>query len=427
MGRTSFGFSATQMNRIASSFRASKRAKERAELIAKNEGTYTKKAPSYSIVDFDFNKESRVAHIGFEQTIEYRKIEKYVTQNYQKYPIYSDWNTRTKLIKKTIKLTNETLERLNNYEDSLVADFSYEIVSRIDNEDYFPSWFINQTLVECKKDEINNIRSEYDQKNRAIESVILTDDKFVVRHKIIREEIKDELKVVKRQVAKLENSICKAKNKNNFVFFSIISCGIYAIFHSKRRISRLENKLKPVKASVFDLEEKIETCDKYVKELEHNISSNYNKISENKRLMNEEFQKVEQKYDDEILLIESLPTYLDNSNESEFIPLKKLCGMSYEKIVGCYVIHNIEKDRYYVGQSKDVLKRVCKQHFDGTKVKNIIFAEDYFTSEFENKEDLFEVRIIRLNTKDELDRKEKELIEEYDAFNNGYNGTSGNI
>ena len=73
-----------------------------------------------------------------------------------------------------------------------------------------------------------------------------------------------------------------------------------------------------------------------------------------------------------------------------------------------------------------MLKRVCKQHFDGTNVKNIIFAEDYYCSQLENKDNLFEVRIIRLNTKDEMDQKEKELIEEYDSFNNGYNGTNGN-
>ena len=100
--------------------------------------------------------------------------------------------------------------------------------------------------------------------------------------------------------------------------------------------------------------------------------------------------------------------------------------MNYDKIVGCYVIRNVKNGKCYVGQSKDVMKRVCKQHFDGTKVKNIIFAEDYYSSSTKNKEDLFEVRIIRLKTKDELDRTEKDLIEQYDAFTHGYNSTGGN-
>ena len=79
----------------------------------------------------------------------------------------------------------------------------------------------------------------------------------------------------------------------------------------------------------------------------------------------------------------------------------------------------------YVGQSKDVYKRI-KQHFHGTVPKNVIFAEDYYLSNIENKEKLFEIKIIPCETKDELDKLERELIIEYDALNNGYNGTSGN-
>jgi hypothetical protein len=34
--------------------------------------------------------------------------------------------------------------------------------------------------------------------------------------------------------------------------------------------------------------------------------------------------------------------------------------------------------------------------------------------------------VIPLQTKDELDEKEKELIEKYDSFKHGYNATGGN-
>ena len=111
--------------------------------------------------------------------------------------------------------------------------------------------------------------------------------------------------------------------------------------------------------------------------------------------------------------------------DDSFQPLKLLSGFEYKKIIGCYVIHNKEKDKYYVGQSKDILRRL-KQHFRGTTPNNIIFAEDYYSSKQENKDDLFEVKIIECSTKDELDRKEKNLIEFYDSWNKGYNGTSGN-
>ena len=36
------------------------------------------------------------------------------------------------------------------------------------------------------------------------------------------------------------------------------------------------------------------------------------------------------------------------------------------------------------------------------------------------------MKIIPLSTKDELDSTEKQFIEEYDSFKNGYNGTGGN-
>lgn len=56
----------------------------------------------------------------------------------------------------------------------------------------------------------------------------------------------------------------------------------------------------------------------------------------------------------------------------------------------------------------------------------MIFAEDYFQTAEKERGDLFEFMIIPCETKDELDKKEKDLIEEYEAFTKGYNGTSGN-
>ncbi|RIA80580.1 hypothetical protein C1645_745140 [Glomus cerebriforme] len=57
-------------------------------------------------------------------------------------------------------------------------------------------------------------------------------------------------------------------------------------------------------------------------------------------------------------------------------------------------------DKHYVGQSKDIGKRL-NQHFSNGEV--------YFCQ-----------------TKDELDGLEKQKIEEYNSFDGGYNGTGGN-
>jgi len=139
--------------------------------------------------------------------------------------------------------------------------------------------------------------------------------------------------------------------------------------------------------------------------------------------IDEDIHHLKQEYFANLNLIDPLPITL-MTNE-DFIPLKVLGGIKYEKIIGCYVLCNNEKEKYYVGQSKDVMRRL-KQHFKGTEPKNIIFAEDYFTSQWEDRENLFSLKIIPLETKDELDATEKELIELYDAFNSGYNGTQGN-
>jgi hypothetical protein len=177
---------------------------------------------------------------------------------------------------------------------------------------------------------------------------------------------------------------------------------------------------------IFIINESISLDKNKIKEMNIKISKYKEKILHNNESKDNDVKDITKKYEEQIRLVVPLPTTIGEPQESDFIPLKKLAGMNYEKLVGCYIIRNIEKNKYYVGQSKDVLKRVCRQHFNGTKVKNIIFAEDYYSSQIDNKDDLFEVKIIKLETKDELDKKEQELIEEYDSFNSGYNGTNGN-
>jgi hypothetical protein len=86
---------------------------------------------------------------------------------------------------------------------------------------------------------------------------------------------------------------------------------------------------------------------------------------------------------------------------------------------GVYVVWNKTKDKHYVGQSKNMGKRL-NQHFSNGKVRNILFAEDWFAG------DDFYYKYYFCQTKDELDSLEKEKIEEYNAFGKGYNSTGGN-
>ena len=88
-------------------------------------------------------------------------------------------------------------------------------------------------------------------------------------------------------------------------------------------------------------------------------------------------------------------------------------------VVGVYVIHNISKDMYYVGQAKRLFFRI-NQHFTGHG-NGDVYADYKYGDEFK-------IKLVTLNESgySDLDKLEKDLIAKYDAYNSGYNRTSGN-
>lgn len=89
------------------------------------------------------------------------------------------------------------------------------------------------------------------------------------------------------------------------------------------------------------------------------------------------------------------------------------------EVTGCYIIHNMETDRYYVGQSSRVNHRL-RQHFNGKGSPGVY--KDYCAG-FP-----FEIMIVSLNgsTFSNLDDQERTLIAEYNAYYEGYNKNRGN-
>ena len=86
---------------------------------------------------------------------------------------------------------------------------------------------------------------------------------------------------------------------------------------------------------------------------------------------------------------------------------------------GVYVLHNISKDMYYVGQSVKVVDRVG-QHLTGHG--NCDVYADYKYG------DEFEVSTVSLADSGygSLNDLERDTIAAYDAYNRGYNKTAGN-
>ena len=114
---------------------------------------------------------------------------------------------------------------------------------------------------------------------------------------------------------------------------------------------------------------------------------------------------------------ERLTSGTDELPAAEFLELTQLAGV--QDFTGCYILHNVSKDKYYVGQSKGVYKR-ARDHFNGRGNPQVFL--DY------NNGDAFTVKAVTLAQSgyNSINDLERDLIQGYDAYTKGYNGTRGN-
>lgn len=422
MGRRSI-ISMTAINRIISASNSRKREQERIKLINSQNGTQKELPPTYSIKNFEFNINSRIAKIEFEQTQQYRTVERYVTQNYVKYPILSHWKLRTKTITKSLKLTNQELENLNNNDDNVIRNFASEIILAINNADLLPSWFLRKVNLEAYNEKIEALNKDNKSLCQDCENKINQFSKQIEVYKNDIIPLKQNLSELNDKHKKLQDKTNKVNTSKRTAVKYIFTLFIYAYWISNYRVNKMNVKDTAIRHNIENCsnlirkkEQAIQNFDYEIKQLQNTISSSKEELRKKTQREYNELKKLQQQ-------ITPLPTTV--SEDNNFVSLKSINGISYIKIIGCYIIRNTENNKCYVGQSKDVLKRL-KQHFKGTIPNNVIFAEDYYSTEQGARDNLFEVKIIPCNTKDELDRTEKQLIEEYDSFKTGYNGTNGN-
>lgn len=416
--------SKSTINRLVAASNRRKKEKYNASIIESQGGNEKERPPHYELTNVEFNEQTRVTRIEILQTQAYRTIQRYITQNYVKYPVFSEWKTKEKTIKKTLKLTNVELERLNLHEDELVRMFAYEIIAELDNTDLYPSWFIKTSLTKELEENIKEIDDSVKRFKNERKLDIVACSKII-------EESTQEITMLNKLLTKLTKKSEKKKkqlekilNATPNIIKTIFTLGIYNYLISMGREERLHDKLFALESDIKNINFKISSKNITINTAKTDIDKHKENINKNYEDAKKKKEKLMEEFDNKISQIDPLSNIIE-SNDA-FVKLKLFSGMEYQKITGCYIIHNREKDKYYVGQSKDVYKRL-KQHFKGTVPNNPIFAEDYYTSKYENKDELFEVKIIKCGTKDELDRTEKQLIYEYDSWNNGYNSTSGNI
>ena len=423
MGRRSF-ISMTAIKRIASASNRIKKERYNNELIKAQGGNEKERPPQFSLTKVDFNITSRIARIEIVQTQEYRTIQKYITQNYEKYPIYSEWKIKEKILKKTLKLTNSELELLNVNEDDLIKMFAEEIIIALNNEELFPSWFIKMYLKRELDSDLQVIKNELNSFIDSQNNKIIAQQTNIDNYNNEITQYNKTLNKQQRRKNKLELKLTNISNTKPSILKSLISLGIFNYFISKKRRNKLELKLSSCNTFICELNKNISDNNNQISKCNTNIDNYKLNISKKEKESKNKKNSRLSEYNKKLSEVKPLSNMV--SQDESFTMLKLFSGLEYERIIGVYVIHNKEKDKYYVGQSKDIMKRI-KQHFNGTIPKNIIFAEDYYTSQMENRDNIFELKIIRCETKDELDSLEKKLIYEYDSWNSGYNGTSGNI
>lgn len=119
-----------------------------------------------------------------------------------------------------------------------------------------------------------------------------------------------------------------------------------------------------------------------------------------------------------ILFRRKLKKIVENAEEctvDEFFTIKS----SANDFVGVYVLYNKTKDMFYVGQSKNVYKRVSN-HLNG-KGNGDVYADFKYGNHFT-------IRVIPLagSGYTSLNQLERHYIDYYKAFSKGYNKNRGN-
>lgn len=125
--------------------------------------------------------------------------------------------------------------------------------------------------------------------------------------------------------------------------------------------------------------------------------------------------------------IKNLTNYSFEMTAEDFLKMRKKsfggkgrpCYALKMNFEGVYIILNVTKNKYYVGQSKKVLNRI-NAHFTG-KGNGDVYADYKYG-------DKFKIRAIALEKSgyDTLNKLEKDTIYTYAAFAKGYNKTRGN-
>jgi hypothetical protein len=178
------------------------------------------------------------------QETPYRKIERYKTVNYVRYPIYSEWMNRTKMLSQRIRVSAAFLESLPNNPDGFLARNCYGIITKAFSYrcEYWPSWYQRSKAQSDHDNTQKDIESNYQQyqQDHALASKKLKQDSEMKLS--LWNSAKNRLAKRQRKKEQLEKEIafCSLPNKKSAL--DILSLGIRPYRHSRLHISVLKKR-----------------------------------------------------------------------------------------------------------------------------------------------------------------------------------------
>ena len=156
-----------------------------------------------------------------------------------------------------------------------------------------------------------------------------------------------------------------------------------------------------------------------IKEITEFVKTQKDQIEEEKRIKDlkkaDQKQKLEAFKQTKEQLKDKLKSQIDSK---EWKPLESVLKSADKGGVGVYIMHNETKNKYYVGQAKQLMKRI-RDHFS---VEDI--TRDYLAG------DKIQIKMLTANELDadyRLDHIEKTGIEIFNSDKSGYNKTGGNV
>jgi len=208
--------------------------------------------PTFRLIDA--HTASAFLLLNIAQDTAYRKIVSYRTVNYVRYPIYSGWMTKTKVITKKIKVSASFLENLPRNPDPLLSQFAGEIINEAFSQRFWPSWYqvrvANANYEETKR----SIQDEYD-------AFLQTDEdnrqRFWKSSQTKLEQLNGWKKLEEKVQTKktlLERRISRTSLSKRRFLFDVLSLGIRPYLRSRLHLYFLKKALERTQTSLKDNE-----------------------------------------------------------------------------------------------------------------------------------------------------------------------------